>query len=83
MGNSIHNNFVYNLPIEGSKTPGFSSVYRSERNMNGLVTTVDSKFTSMKDVIYNSWERNKSRDFLGKIKLTTTNDSSGKPVEHR
>lgn len=37
----------------------------------------------MKDVIYSSWEKNKSRDFLGKIKLTTTTDSEGKPVEHR
>lgn len=66
-GHFSHESISYNVPVQGTKEKGFSAIYRNPLTPKELVKTPDPNLTSMKDVIYYSLERNKNRDFLGKI----------------
>lgn len=72
-GQTSHEDILYNVPLQGTKEKGFSAIYRNPKTVNNqLVTTPDPQLTSMKDVIYGSWDRHRQRDFLGKITIKST-----------
>ena len=66
MGQEQHHR-VYNHPLKDSKQPGFSHVYRSERTLDGLLSTPEPNLHSMKDVILQSAKKFGGKDFMGNI----------------
>lgn len=74
--------YPYSVPIEGTKQPGFSHVYRNPKQVGELATTHDPSCSSMKDVIYKTFKNHSGRDFLGKITIKPTTQN-GVTVDER
>lgn len=72
----------YSTPVESSKEPGFSHIYRNPKTMKGLFSTPDPKIRTMKDVIEATVQRYGDQDFCGNIMLRPT-QNNGETVEER
>lgn len=81
-GHLTHEKIQYSVPVEGSKQKGFSAIYRNPSSVDKLVTTPNPEFTNIKDVIYSTVDRLKSKDFLGQITVKTSNNG-GNVTEER
>ena len=71
MGAKQHEHPPYNIPIEGSKEPGFSHIYRNPKTLKGLHSTPDKNLRSMKDVIEASVKKFADKEFMGNIVIKT------------
>lgn len=81
-GHLTHEKIQYSVPVEGSKQKGFSAIYRNPSSVDKLVTTPNPEFINIKDVIYSTVDRLKSKDFLGQITVKTSNNG-GNVTEER
>ena len=59
----------YSRPIEGTKTAGFSEIFRNPKVISGLLSTPNPGIHSMKDVIKGSVAKFGKKDCLGNIKI--------------
>ena len=75
--------FPTSQPIEGTKEKGFSHIYRNSAHMDKLISISDSEYSSLRDLYQKKCLREfKDRDFIGQIKLTTT-EVDGEAKEER
>ena len=66
MGNSSGHDYVYSYPLENSKKPGFSSVYRKPETREQLIVSKDPNVLTVQRFLETNFLQNfPSRNCLG------------------